>query len=314
MGIVAKTKPKSAPPSVLDFVKARDHFHRFGCGFLTLNSSAKVAFCTVIPADSERMGGCHTARESLSRKLGVLIQDQGGLCMRVVKPFRPQESSAGNMWDDWMSAANEALAVAATKFVPNKGIWSSFATRYIKGAVVKSVYADENYTITRNEQNIRQALQEAHKQGLTDSTARDYVRNKMGYQVSDEVFDRVESGHRVARMCQCSLFPCECGAGFEYPKALSTHTDDTANAVVEEVFVSQVRQSVTDALSSLKPQQREALVKLFGLDGQPPMSVKEVAKSFGMTPQGVSAMKQRALAALAAGNSSLRHMYDESVA
>lgn len=75
--------------------------------------------------------------------------------------------------------------------------------------------------------------------------------------------------------------------------------DDDAETPLDLAHSSEVRERVREALGHLRPNQRAVIALRWGLDGQPPLLLREVAARLGVSSERVRQIEKDALAHLA---------------
>ena len=223
--------------------------------------------------------------------LDKLVRSNLRFVVSVAKKYQNQ----GVPLSDLINEGNLGLIRAAHKFDETKGIkFISYAVWWIRQAILQALA--EQSRIVRVPLNRAGAL---HRSGRRSSA----LLQELGREPTvDEIAEGLDISHdEVERTLAISqshwsrdapLTPGEDNRLLDYlPDQLSPGPED-------EAYERALKQTIEEALSSLKEREAKILRLYFGLDDQDPMTLEEIGELLGITRERVRQIKEKALVRL----------------
>lgn len=175
----------------------------------------------------------------------------------VAKKYRDK----GVPFEDLICAGNLALFFAAEEFDPDKGRFASYSSYWITKAMV-NLFKDKGGVIQDDEARESDRF-EQYKRELAER-----MGNTYGIAASEitpfAILDYIDSIERLAD---------------ENIEIIDQRPDPERKALDEDL-----KDRIRDLLSELGEKERECLKLYYGLDGEDPRDIREIARTFGLTP------------------------------
>lgn len=220
--------------------------------------------------------------------------------LRFAFAVAKQYQHRGVALEDLVSEANAGLLRAADKFDPDVGVnFISYAVWWIRQALSSAV--------TKQGHAVRVPLGRATDVSRI-ARAQHVLREKLGRDPSDsEVAQIAELDVDLVRSIRALSQPTH---SFDEP--VSRRRGEPSRLTLADVLaVNQQEDAVAPSLEQesrraalesvmdlLAPRERRVLVMYYGLDGNEPMTLKQIGKAFGVSRERVRQLRERALARL----------------
>jgi RNA polymerase primary sigma factor len=233
-------------------------------------------------------GGIHKGDpESLDK----LVRSNLRFVVSVAKKYQNQ----GVLLPDLINEGNVGLIRAAHKFDETKGIkFISYAVWWIRQAILQALA--EQSRIVRVPLNRAGAL---HRIGRRSST----LLQELGREPTvDEIAQELElTKEEVASTLAISQSHLSLDAPLtpgEDNRLLDYLPDQFSPDPEDEAYEHALKDTVDQALATLKEREAKVLRLYFGLDEQEPMTLEEIGSLLGITRERVRQIKEKALARL----------------
>jgi len=220
--------------------------------------------------------------------LNKLVRSNLRFVVSVAKKYQNQ----GVPLPDLINEGNLGLIRAAHKFDETKGIkFISYAVWWIRQAILQALA--EQSRIVRVPLNRAGAL---HRIGRRSSS----LLQELGREPTvDEIADGLEiSREEVERTLAISQSHLSLDAPVtpgEDNRLLDYLPDQYSPGPEDEAYEHALKETVEDALSTLKEREAKILRLYFGLDDQEPMTLEEIGSLLGITRERVRQIKEKAL-------------------
>jgi RNA polymerase primary sigma factor len=236
-------------------------------------------------------------------RLAVAIRDGDGDALdklvrsnlRFVVSVAKKYQNQGVPLSDLINEGNMGLIRAAHKFDESKGIkFISYAVWWIRQAILQALA--EQSRIVRVPLNRAGALHRIGKRSsaLLQELGREPTADELARDL-DMPRDEVERTLRISRShlsLDAPMTPGEDNRLIDYlPDQLSPGAD-------AEAYEDALRETVEDALSSLRAREAKVLRLYFGLDDQESMTLEQIGDLLGITRERVRQIKEKALVRL----------------
>ena len=217
--------------------------------------------------------------------------------LRFAFSVAKQYQNRGVPLGDLVSEANAGLVRAADKYDPDVGVnFISYAVWWIRQALHSAVQ--------RQSRTVQVPLNRAADLSRV-SRAQEVLRQKLSREPYDEEIAHVaDLSLDVTRGLMALLQPTRSfdepsGAGDERGRTLS-ETLVLDRGEDEDVLPGGIesesrREAIGRALQVLQPRDRQVLELYFGLEGNRPMTLQEIARELGVTRERVRQLRDRAL-------------------
>jgi RNA polymerase primary sigma factor len=223
--------------------------------------------------------------------LDKLVRSNLRFVVSVAKKYQNQ----GVPLSDLINEGNTGLIRAAHKFDETKGIkFISYAVWWIRQAILQALA--EQSRIVRVPLNRAGALHRIGRQSssLLQELGREPTVQEIaeGLDISKEEVERTLAISHSHLSLDAPLTPGE------DTRLLDYLPDQYGPGPEDEVFEHALKQTVEDALASLKERESKILRLYFGLDHQDPMTLEEIGELLGITRERVRQIKEKALVRL----------------
>jgi RNA polymerase primary sigma factor len=223
--------------------------------------------------------------------LDKLVRSNLRFVVSVAKKYQNQ----GVLLSDLINEGNLGLIRAAHKFDETKGIkFISYAVWWIRQAILQALA--EQSRIVRVPLNRAGAL---HRIGKRSSS----LLQELGREPTvEEIADGLDlSEEEVASTLAISQSHLSLDAPLspgEDNRLLDYLPDQFAADPEDEAYEHALKETVDQALSTLKEREAKVLRLYFGLDDQEPMTLEEIGELLGITRERVRQIKEKALTRL----------------
>ena len=220
--------------------------------------------------------------------LDKLVRSNLRFVVSVAKKYQNQ----GVPLSDLINEGNLGLIRAAHKFDETKGIkFISYAVWWIRQAILQALA--EQSRIVRVPLNRAGAL---HRIGRRSSALlQELGREPTVEEIADDLDITQQEVERTLAISQSHLSLDAPITPGEDHRLLDYLPDQYAPGPEDEAYDHALKDSVEDALSSLKEREAKILRLYFGLDDQEPMTLEEIGALMGITRERVRQIKQKAL-------------------
>ena len=220
--------------------------------------------------------------------LDKLVRSNLRFVVSVAKKYQNQ----GVPLSDLINEGNLGLIRAAHKFDETKGIkFISYAVWWIRQAILQALA--EQSRIVRVPLNRAGAL---HRIGRRSSALlHDLGREPTVEEIAQDLDISQQEVERTLAISQSHLSLDAPITPGEDHRLLDYLPDQYAPAPEDEAYDHALKDSVENALSSLKEREAKILRLYFGLDDQQPMTLEEIGALMGITRERVRQIKQKAL-------------------
>lgn len=215
--------------------------------------------------------------------------------LRFVISVAKQYVNNGNTIEDLVNEGNIGLVLAAKRFEPNKGLkFITYAVWWIRKHILDYVYSDAK--MIRFPANKLNDLAKLDKQIIA-------LEQKLGRSI--DLFELIDYESEFSfdiptleGMLNLTVDSLDRQINYEYDESL-TYLDMVPDANTENsdylVVKDKLTDKVIDGLNNLPVNQRKMMVMLFGLDGNPEKTLKEVGEEFNMSRENVRILKNKLL-------------------
>ena len=211
--------------------------------------------------------------------------------MSVAKKYQNQ----GVPLSDLINEGNLGLIRAAHKFDETKGIkFISYAVWWIRQAILQALA--EQSRIVRVPLNRAGAL---HRIGRRSSSLlQELGREPTVEEIADGLDITQEEVERTLAISQSHLSLDAPITPGEDNRLLDYLPDQFSPGPEDEAYDHALKDTIEEALASLKEREAHILRLYFGLDDQDPMTLEEIGKILGITRERVRQIKEKALVRL----------------
>lgn len=223
--------------------------------------------------------------------LDKLVRSNLRFVVSVAKKYQNQ----GVPLSDLINEGNLGLIRAAHKFDETKGIkFISYAVWWIRQAILQALA--EQSRIVRVPLNRAGALHRIGRRSsaLLQELGREPTVDEIaeGLDITQEEVERTLAISQSHLSLDAPLTPGEDNRLLDYlPDQFSPGPED-------EAYERALKQTIEEALSSLKEREAKILRLYFGLDDQDPMTLEEIGALMGITRERVRQIKEKALVRL----------------
>lgn len=116
-----------------------------------------------------------------------------------------------------------------------------------------------------------------------------------------------------ARRINENVISIDCPLGDDNAASLADITPGGVNVPDQEIWKSQLKETIADTLESLDWREKTVIKKRYGLDNNVPMTLQEIATTMGVTKERIRQLEEQALTRLRhpCRSGSLRGFYDD---
>ncbi len=227
-------------------------------------------------------------RKGDEEALDKLVRSNLRFVVSVAKKYQNQ----GVPLSDLINEGNLGLIRAAHKFDETKGIkFISYAVWWIRQAILQALA--EQSRIVRVPLNRAGAL---HRIGRRSSTLlQELGREPTVEEIADELEISREEVERTLAISQSHLSLDAPVTPGEDNRLLDYLPDQYSPGPEDEAYERALKETVEEALSTLKEREAKILRLYFGLDDQEPMTLEEIGSLMGITRERVRQIKEKAL-------------------
>jgi RNA polymerase primary sigma factor len=227
-------------------------------------------------------------RKGEESALNKLVRSNLRFVVSVAKKYQNQ----GVPLPDLINEGNMGLIRAAHKFDETKGIkFISYAVWWIRQAILQALA--EQSRIVRVPLNRAGAL---HRIGRRSSALlQELGREPTVDEIAEELEISREEVERTLAISQSHLSLDAPVTPGEDNRLLDYLPDQYSPGPEEEAYEHALKETVEDALSTLKERESKILRLYFGLDDQEPMTLEEIGSLLGITRERVRQIKEKAL-------------------
>jgi RNA polymerase primary sigma factor len=213
--------------------------------------------------------------------------------LRFVVSVAKKFHNRGVALADLINEGNLGLVRAAAKFDESKGVkFISYAVWWIRQAMIQAL-AEYSHAV-RVPVARASALRRIGRQAsaLRQELVREPTQREIAAEL-DVSEAEIASTMAIARTCLSLDAPM---SENEDGKLFDVLPDDVSPAPDERLADHGLATSVEAALGRLRGREAKVLRQYFGLDGDEPMTLEEIARSLGITRERVRQIKEKALA------------------
>lgn len=223
--------------------------------------------------------------------LNKLVRSNLRFVVSVAKKYQNQ----GVPLSDLINEGNLGLIRAAHKFDETKGIkFISYAVWWIRQAILQ-VLAEQS-RIVRVPLNRAGAL---HRIGRRSSTLlQELGREPTVEEIAEDLDITQEEVERTLAISQSYLSLDAPVTPGEDNRLLDYLPDQYSPGPEDEVYSHALKNTVEEALGTLKEREAKILRLYFGLDDQEPMTLEQIGATLGITRERVRQIKEKALVRL----------------
>jgi RNA polymerase primary sigma factor len=227
-------------------------------------------------------------RKGEESALNKLVRSNLRFVVSVAKKYQNQ----GVPLPDLINEGNLGLIRAAHKFDETKGIkFISYAVWWIRQAILQALA--EQSRIVRVPLNRAGAL---HRIGRRSSTLlQELGREPTVEEIAEGLEISREEVERTLAISQSHLSLDAPVTPGEDNRLLDYLPDQYSPGPEDEAYRHALKETVEDALSTLKEREAKILSLYFGLDDQEPMTLEEIGSLLGITRERVRQIKEKAL-------------------
>lgn len=208
----------------------------------------------------------------------------------VAKKYRGQ----GMALSDLINEGNIGLITALEKFEPEKGYhFISYAVWWIRQSIMKALSEKARAVrLPLNRANELMQIQKAQSEilhdNIDDPNNLELISEKTGLEES-LVKDLLSISQDIVNLDSAIKSDDDSSSTF------SEFIEDPSKGPEEEVVGESLKSEVRSLLLTLSEKERQILVMRYGLDGNKPMSLKEIGIKFDLTKERIRQIEKRAL-------------------
>ncbi|HPZ16600.1 MAG TPA: sigma-70 family RNA polymerase sigma factor [Sphaerochaeta sp.] len=194
---------------------------------------------------------------------------------------------------DLINEGNIGLMTALDKFDPDRGYrFISYAVWWIRQSIMKAI--NEKGRAVRlplNRTNELLQMQKAQRSLMKDLETEEPTAEQIGELAGFDA-DHVENLLSISRDLVSLDAPIFNDGS---ASSVADFIEDDAQSPEEALLDSALKDDVRRLLSSLSDREREIIELRFGLEGQVPMSLKEIGELYNLTKERIRQIEKRAL-------------------
>ena len=220
----------------------------------------------------------------------VLIRENMRLVLKIANDFLGR----GLPWDDLVSEGNRGLVIAAHRFKPELGKFSTYSAWWIKQAI-RQALAEQTKTIrvpVGTQLNSRRIKRSVRK--LTLALGRSPTNEEVAADanVSLATVLRLRDTRQVDMQSLNELIGGDDSDGVELQDFFA---DDSNEAPDQELIKVEDIEQLLELLDGLPPKEKQVLKLRFGMDGSPIMTLEDVGEMLNCTSERVRQIQNQAL-------------------
>lgn len=213
----------------------------------------------------------------------------------VAKKFRGN----GLPLSDLIDEGNIGLITALDKFEPEKGYhFISYAVWWIRQSIMKALSEKGRAVrLPLNRTNELMQIQKAQKAIMHDKETSDPSVDDIAEMTG---LDKALINNLLSVSHEMVSFDSPIKKGEESDTTFGDFIEDDADGPENQVVDSSLKSDVRALLTVLSDKERDIITRRFGLDGEEPMSLKEIGDVYGLTKERIRQIEKRALERLRA--------------
>jgi RNA polymerase primary sigma factor len=215
--------------------------------------------------------------------------------LRFVISVAKQYQGHGLTLEDLIAEGNIGLITAAKRFDETKGFkFISYAVWWIRQSIMQAIA--ENSRVVRLPLNKVSAIQKVSN--AFAKLEQSYERAPSTYEISKLLETNSDSVSDLLTYSQKQVSMDAPLVDGEENSLLNVLSNNDAKNPSDEMMRESLCRDIERVLVSLKPREAEVVRMSFGLNGQTPMTLEEIANSLGLTRERIRQIREKALRSL----------------